>query len=509
MREHDDDAELPSSRDAGAEDFLYHLYRGSELLQDNRVHEAKSELEQALSRKPADPKSQDLLAVVYFRLGMYPRAISIYEVLVRQHPESVTPRVNLALCYVKTGQPELARVELERILDANPSHARAWGYLGLTYQRLGELERARHAFLSGGHESMARRIEEMLGAAPPPAPDSERTEIGLAARDAAAALDAEGALRSDPGADPEDLPAAGHWAAHEPGREGATERPAPGFGSMPPVSPHDLAPSTPRPPGVPAAFTPSFAPSSLRPSMAPPSVLPESFAHAAWVPSGMPPPVVEPPGILRARDVVRAALLVFPRDRTTVVHPDGHVLMRATAGVSVRLDHTRSIACGAGWSAEPLPRRSRAGRDGDEPLGGSGSPISSIEGRAELVLAPPAGQRLVPILLEEDEPLTLRESALVAFEVGVRYECGRMAVGDGESIPLVQVRGEGVVVVAAPPSLGSVEVENGRTVLVPAQSVMGWVGALVHRVLLASESPAGGRGLVAFSGEGMVLVDVR
>ena len=77
--------------DSSNEDFLFHLYRGSELLQDNRVHEAKSELEQALSRKPADPKSQDLLAVVYFRLGMYPRAIAIYEVLVRQHPESVTP----------------------------------------------------------------------------------------------------------------------------------------------------------------------------------------------------------------------------------------------------------------------------------------------------------------------------------------------------------------------------------------------------------------------------------
>jgi uncharacterized protein (AIM24 family) len=226
----------------------------------------------------------------------------------------------------------------------------------------------------------------------------------------------------------------------------------------------------------------------------------------------MPPPMSaprEPTGSVSAADLCRDALLVFPRDRTTTLHPTGYVLMQAMGGVAVRLDHARSIACGAGWAAEALPRRSRGGRIGDEPLGGASSPISSIEGRTELVLAPPPGQRLVPLFVEEDEPLTLRETALVAFEVGVRYECGRMAVGDGDAIPVVQVRGEGAVVVVAPTELGSVEVENGRTVLVRAQAVIGWMGALVPRVLLPSESPAGARGLVAFAGEGMVLVDVR
>src|SRR5512147_2487731 len=68
--------------DEGAnEDFLFHLYRGSELLQDNRAHEAKEEVERALHLQPHDAKGQDLLAVVYFRLGLYPRAISIYEQL--------------------------------------------------------------------------------------------------------------------------------------------------------------------------------------------------------------------------------------------------------------------------------------------------------------------------------------------------------------------------------------------------------------------------------------------
>lgn len=525
MREEEEEPTVPSERDATADDFLFHLYRGSELLQDNRVHEAKSELEQALSRKPADPKSQDLLAVVYFRLGMYPRAIAIYESLVRQHPDSVTPRVNLALCYVKTGQPTLARAELERVLETNPSHARAWGYLGLTHQRLGDLERARHAFLAGGHESMARRIEEMLGVAPPAAPDSERTALGLAARDAAAALDGDDALRADPGTAGDEGPISGRWAAHEPGREPATDRPPAGFASMPPVSTHDLA-LPPRPPGVPAAFVPSYAPSSLRPSMAPPSALPPtyspaslgshgpgSFAHPAWVPSGVPPaPRATEPDLAvppSAVGLVQDALLVFPRDATTTLHPGGFVLMHAAEGLAARLDLVRSISCGAGWAADPLPRRSRGRAGGDEPLGGHATPLLSIQGRSELVLAPGAGQRLLPVAIDDGEPLTVRESALVALEVGVRYECGRMAVGDGEALAVVQLRGRGAAVLVGPPQLGSIEVEPGRTVLVRALSVLGWMGSLVPRLLLPSESPAGARGLVAFTGEGMVLVDVR
>src|SRR5262244_2284009 len=88
----------------GDEDFLFHLYRGSELLQDNRVHEAKEELEQALTLQPRDPKGQDLLGVVYFRIGLYPRAIHIYEQLKRDNPRDPSLKLNLALCYLKTGQ---------------------------------------------------------------------------------------------------------------------------------------------------------------------------------------------------------------------------------------------------------------------------------------------------------------------------------------------------------------------------------------------------------------------
>jgi len=509
LQDDHDDAGSHSGRDVGAEDFLFHLYRGSELLQDNRVHEAKTELENALARKPADPKGQDLLAIVYFRLGMYPRAIAIYETLVRAHPSSVTPRVNLALCYVKTGQPNLARVELEYVLATNASHARAWGYLGLTYQRLGDLDKARHAFLSGGHESMARRIEEMLGAAASPAPDSERTAVGLAARDAAVALDREGGLRADPSATDSETPAAGNWSAREPGREQSPEPgpPSIGFASMPPVGERDLGPVSigvgPPSLGAVASVASSWrpqAPQSIPNLGSPASVAP---ASVAWVTRGIDP---APP--IEVRSLATSSLVVFPREATTALHPAGFALLRGTDGAVVRLDLVRSLACGSSWSAAPVLRRTR-GRVGDEPLGGTAAPLHELAGRVEIILAPPAGQRLLPIAIDSEEPLTLRESALVGFEANVRFECGRMAVGDGDALALVQLRGPGAAILAAPPTLSSVEVSIGRQVLLRGLSIVGWVGALVPRALLASEAPGGTRGLVAFVGEGMVLIDVR
>src|SRR4051812_22496516 len=167
--------ESDGPNDAANEDFLFHLYRGSELLQDNRAHEAKEELERALHLQPHDTKGQDLLAVVYFRLGLYPRAISIYEQLRTSSPRDPALLLNLALCYLKTGQAGLARRDLEQLLAVNPSHVRAWGYLGLACERLGALADAQRAFEQGGHSQMARRMSERRASQTPPAlplPDS-------------------------------------------------------------------------------------------------------------------------------------------------------------------------------------------------------------------------------------------------------------------------------------------------------------------------------------------------
>ncbi|HEY8430909.1 MAG TPA: tetratricopeptide repeat protein, partial [Sandaracinaceae bacterium] len=222
------------------DDFLFHLSRGSELLVQNRVVEAKEELERALALRPQDAQGQDLLAGVYFRLGVYPTAIELWCRLAEQFPDDPTLHVNLGLAYFKTGQPEDAREHLERALALDPDHERAWGYLGLTLWRLGRANEAREAFLRGGQVSMARRMEaEMHSTAPPArsaAPPVEDAEVS-AMKDAAgeavqrlatASLSLERQRSSRP---------SGSWRVLE---TGADPIPRPPTTSIVPLSPPDL-----------------------------------------------------------------------------------------------------------------------------------------------------------------------------------------------------------------------------------------------------------------------------
>jgi Tetratricopeptide repeat len=488
----------PSSRtrDVAGEDFLFHLYRGSELLQDNRVHDAKAELEQALSLQPMDAKGQDLLGIVYFRLGLYPRAIAIYEQLIKLHPDAVEPRINLALSYLKTGQPAQARFELEKVVEQSPGHSRAWGYLGLAFQRLGDYERASYAFQAGGHDGMARRLIEMAAGGgavsihpEPPAPT--KAEMRKAAGEALAEMDREAPFRTDEGraADADvRIPAApaaptGPWQAVEPGRaEPARE--------VPPAPIPSLAPAN----GTVRAVDPVRAPEP------PASVHPRNTAPR------------------RPADAAREALLVFPRDLPLSLHASGLVLVQATNGFATRLEGVRSISSSGGQESSVLQRRAR-GRVLDEPLGGPASPLVSLPGKVGLVLGPSPGQRLWPVVLE-DEAIYLREDALVGFEASVSHENGRLPVGDGDAIAMVQLRGPGAVVAQVPVEVAAIEVSEGRTTAVRAVSVLGWIGRIVPRGLAPSEAPGGAayragpggvgnRGFVAFAGEGMVLVDGR
>ena len=96
-----------------------------------------------------------------------------------------------------------------------------------------------------------------------------------------------------------------------------------------------------------------------------------------------------------------------------------------------------------------------------------------------------------------------------AFEIAVGYENGRLAVGDGEAISMLQLRGKGVIVASLPERVSAIEITPDRSAALRALAVLGWVGRIVPRALLPSEAPAGVRGFVSFAGEGMVLIDAR
>ena len=155
-------------------------------------------------------------------------------------------------------------------------------------------------------------------------------------------------------------------------------------------------------------------------------------------------------------------------------------------------------------------------RDADthEVLGGIGSPLVRVSGDAQLVLGAKAGHALIPMALQ-DELAFVREEALLGFELRLAYENGRLALepaGEGgraasEGAHVVQLRGRGALVARAAGELASAAVRAGpRAARAPRVDrglarAAGAARAPAHRV---AQRVSGG--LIAFSGEGTVLV---
>ncbi len=427
------------------EDFLFHLYRGSELLQDNRVHEAKEELEQALKLQPRDAKGQDLLAVVYFRLGLYPRSIEIYEELIREFPRDAALAQNLSLCYLKTGQPDKARTLLETLVLAQPDHMRAWAYLGLVHERLGDYEKARAAFHRGEQHGMARRMDDLLASGAParslsvPPPDFKPSDDGTAASSPFHDLEREVTLTGIPA--------------------------VPRIATVPPA-----AVSSERPSAVPLQDVPVAASGEI--------------------------------GTLA--NLARGSLLKFPHEPGLWLHPSGLVLARVETSFAARLSDIQLLAGDAqAFKHERLLRRMR-NRTLDEPLGGADTPMVLLGGAGYLALGPREGEQLVAFRMDGDF-LFVRESVLVGFESSLTYESGRLAAFQGDAVALVQLRGRGGVVLRARGRLVTSEVKADKTVIVARDAVVGWAGRLLPRELSPEEAMGGASGLISFAGEGTVF----
>lgn len=478
------DSEVPSSAGSfDGEDFLYHLYRGSELLQDNCVPQAKEELERALKLQPQDTEGQGLLGVVYFRLGLYPRAIGIYEEIIKACPNEVSPRVNLGLCYLKTGQMHLARDVLEEVIQRVPDHLRAWGYLGLTFERLGELAKAEVAFDKAGQPNLARRMQRMLSEQAQPEPvEPERAEVRLAAADAVQELDGrEAGFSRALGERQDDASRTGRWRAIELGDA-----------SVPPLPKLRRAPSLVGRlgPAVPAI---SDASELARDSVPPPASL-------------RPPPSMRAPQAT-SRGLAIEGGLAFPEAPAKVLIAGTRVGTCATSdGFAARSDVISSVLGVKALSPAPLMRRLR-GRETGEPFGAGASSWHAYDGAAQAVIIAAPGRMLWALELA-DEFVYVRESSLLAFETTVRYENGRLAAGGREPVAMVQLSGKGFVVLETSGAVSALSVGQDTQALVRVDDVIGWTGRLLGQAVDTSSSPGRLPGAVSFSGEGALLLDL-
>ncbi len=366
--------------------------------------------------QPQDPSAQDLLGKLYFKLGVYPRAIELYQDIVRQFPDSLPPRINLALAYLKTAQLREAITQLLPVIERDPTHARAWGYLGLCWSRLNEFAKAREAFLRAGHHAMAQRMDQALEA-----------QYGTGSTPFAAAPSGASTAEVQKLSDPDEI----DTSVLDPGvvRVASDTTTSPGRWTM-------------RAPGE-----------SLSTGAAAPLTIAAWSSAQAFAPAGRSVEAVDEMVVAHEGSAIRATADAFgvgwvrgPSLRRRSGEPfDGESpLLWVAAGwcaVPKRVGHWTAVLT---LRDEGLVVRERAvlALDGAlhiEPVGvqGSGLNAVSIVGRGVLALGGPGTLRIIHCV--EQTPVLCDVAHLVAFSPAI------VASLEG---PLVRLQGEGIVAVA-------------------------------------------------------------
>lgn len=144
------------------EEFQVHLSRGREALESNNLVEAKDELESALDLEPGSEQAQNLLAMVFFKLEEYSRAIRMFRSLVAKNPKVSSLHINLGLAYLKKDDYRRAIDSLRKVIELDADHRGAHNYLGLAYSKLGEYQNAKDEFELAGAMKMSKKMDDLL-----------------------------------------------------------------------------------------------------------------------------------------------------------------------------------------------------------------------------------------------------------------------------------------------------------------------------------------------------------
>lgn len=433
------------------------LQEGNALLGAGRLAEARELLEQALARAPRNPKVQSALGLCSFRLGAFDRAAEMYALLVRENPVEAALRVNLGLVFLKQGDFAQAIRELQTACDLTPEHKKAQNYLGLALAQVGELPRARAAFVAAGSQAMVERMDKLLaGLAAPAEPNSEPASYAV-------------------------LTAAPREAA-PPAVPLPEVRPS---GPFEPPAPPPEALARPASTGARAARPPSAAPAVL-----PAQSLPlDTGARAALG-----------PGLLE-----QAAELGGPGTATFAI-AEQLWAARIQGELLLRLDGL--VGVGGQVALQPEVKRFR-GRVTEKPFGRGSQRFVRASGQGVIWLARRPGF-LTSVELADGAAYFLEER-VQAFEEPLQFENGRLPGREGNDLHLLHLRGLGQVLLSTPGPLQRLELGAGSLLVIPPERLVGWVGALTPRLVASPvevEEGETARMAVELTGEGHVVLSI-
>lgn len=475
------------------------LSAACELLRQREPQRARGVIEEALAILPDDLSARNVLALCCLQLGQLEEALVLYESVESELPGSVHAKVNLGLVLIKLGRAAVARPLLERAIELAPDHNRAWGYLGIALEQLGDYEEAERALLAGHYATAAARLRE---------------------RHAGVTRDADAVREFSPESTRGAMPAA-RYHRHS---TLPPEVPAPAVEKLatPTVGVNQLRRfnTTLRPPEFvaeqPVRIT-AAPPSGQHKTTHPPEVIDEIPSELAITPSAGPRSSASTDEraakgtrpILPLLDAALASLLVPPSEASVSVHATGLVIVTLVesatpeGGFGARLDAVQAAVGSLGRTtiARQDPRRDPLA---PQPFSVSSAPFAHFAGTGQLVLRPRHGNRLLPLAMDADVAF-LREELVVGFDHALLYDLGRVLLPEKQVLSLVRFRGDGVVVLELPQSFLAFDVRGEQRVTLRCDTLVGWLGLLAPEPEEAWYPGASSTEFVTFSGEGTVL----
>jgi uncharacterized protein (AIM24 family) len=430
------------------EEFLQQLYRGGELLAQGKLTEARQFLERAHQLQPHHEKGRNLLGLAYFKLGLFDRAAEVYESLVRDNPVDATLRVNLGLVYLKTNALQRAMREFESATDLQPDHKKAHNYLALALAQAGEYGRARKHFLLAGSDAMADKMAKAIAGEHFARPARTTPTPAPVARSASSAP-----------------PAVAEGNEEEPrltDEQGAPENPEAAFAQ----SQDSLEEATPELPSKVVAFRP-----------------------------GADVPVLA--------DLLPAVVLAGASRTSPFRVGNGGFSASVEGELLTRLEGL--VAFSGQLQFYPEVKHFR-GRASEQPFGEGARRLVRASGQGVLFIES-AEARSFQVVELGDESTYFREECLFAFEESVAFENGKVPSDVGRDLELVNLNGQGRVLLGLSGMLRSLVIDETSPVTVPLSHLVCWQGKVTPRMVSLGEvGSESARVAVELSGEGFALI---
>jgi len=437
------------------EEFLRIFKQGRMELDSGNYDAALQNLEEAHKLSPGNEAVQNLLGLIYFRLGTYKKCETIYQGLVKRNPDMFTLRANLGLVYFKEKKYFDAVRELNEAVNLKPDYARAHNYLGLVYTELGKYKSAREEFLRAGSRTMAKKVDDVIaGTRDPSTIMVDQPEEGGAP---------EGAVPvGDLNLDPElkqmldDFKQGKALDLQEDSRQVehiGLKRGTDGLLEADTYSINGVSTTTDMPSSVNSTF-------SVDTDQTQQTDLPSNILN------------IESTGISYGR---------------------------VGGLITVEGDITFNPA-----------KRTLKGKATSEDLGGDDDPLVEINGVGKIMLS--TENRMVRIIsLNTDTVFYIKESSIMAFQSGITWENGTIRINESTDLEIVHLKGAGDVAIQSEKAPVIKEITRETPLKVNASSIIGWEGKITPKVTEISQKKGKDAQItvpfIELNGEGKVIIE--